>query len=308
MDSAEGNAEVAGEVAQTSVASRASHRAPRRVKPEKVPRSARKASAKPEAALADVEVALADSTQSGKDAKKKAGKHRRLLPNRPFWQELPILIVVALLAAYLVKTFVFQVFYIPSGSMENTLRINDRVLVDKVSYNFREIKRGEIIVFNAEGVLAPENAPILPASNPFQAGARALRSTLGLQQNSETDYIKRVIGLPGDRVQCCDDQGRMTVNGVALSETAYLYPSDAASLTRFDVQVPPKKLWVMGDHRSASADSRSQIGSPGGGFVPENRVVGRAFVVTFPFTSLRRLSIPETFQQPQLTSGNGSKK
>jgi signal peptidase I len=97
----------------------------------------------------------------------------------------------------------------------------------------------------------------------------------------------------------------MTVNGVPLDEQSYLYPGDVSSLTRFDVLVPDKKLWVMGDHRSASADSRSRIGTPGGGFVSQDRVVGRAFVVTFPFNSLRGLPIPETFKQPAIEAQKG---
>ena len=267
-----------------SEAGRASHRAPKGVKP---PRSSRK------------------ERKAKDEAQATSGRHRRLMPNRPFWQELPILIIVALLAAYLMKTFVFQVFFIPSGSMENTLLINDRVLVDKVSYGFRDIKRGEVIVFNAQGVLSPENSEPLPASNLIDGAIRGVQNVFGLAQNSETDYIKRLIGLPGDRVACCDAQGRMTINGVPLDEKSYLYPGDASSLTPFDVLVPDKKLWVMGDHRSASADSRSRIGTPGGGFVPQDRVVGRAFVVTFPFNSLSRLPIPETFKQPAIEAQKG---
>jgi len=257
-----------------------SHRAPRGVRPSRAERRSRRRSA----------------------SRSRSGRHRRLLPNRPFWQELPILIVIALVAAYLVKTFVFQVFFIPSGSMENTLRINDRVLVDKVSYQFRDLRRGEIVVFNADGVLAPENAPVQPAPNFLVAAIRGIQGTFGLGQNSETDYIKRVIGVGGDRVQCCDAQNRLTVNGVALEESAYLFPGDAPSLTRFDVVVPAGKMWVMGDHRSASADSRSRIGAPGGGFVPTDRVIGRAFAVSWPWRSVRRLSIPETFKQGSLVS------
>ena len=225
------------------------------------------------------------------------GRHRRLLPNRPFWQELPILIVVALVVAFVVKTFLLQAFFIPSGSMENTLAIGDRVLVDKISYRFTDIERGDIVVFDASGVLAPEETVVAKPTNPVSKVVRGAASAVGLAPGGETDYIKRVIGLPGDRVACCDDQGRLTVNGVALDEQSYLYPGNPPSTVKFDVVVPQDRLWVMGDHRSASADSRSRIGAPGGGFVPVDRVVGRAFGVTWPFKDAKLLRVPATFKQ-----------
>jgi len=261
---------------------RGAHAAPKGVKPERIPKSERV------------------------DPDAKAGRHRRIMPERPFWVELPILLVVAIVVAYIVKSFLLQVFYIPSGSMENTLRINDRVLVDKLSYDLRDIKRGEIIVFNAEGVLAPEGAVVTESVNPVSRTVRSFASAIGLAPSSETDYIKRVIGLPGDRVKCCDAQGKMTVNGVPLEETAYLFPGDSPSTAQFDVVVPEGKLWVMGDHRSASADSRSRIGSPGGGFVPIDRVRGRAFVVSWPFDHLKRLSVPDTFKQSLIDEQKGT--
>jgi signal peptidase I len=245
--------------------------------------------------------------RSRKLSGKKTARHRRIMPDRPFWQELPLLILVAFLAAYLVKTFLLQVFFIPSVSMENTLLVKDRVLVDKLTGDFREIQRGEVIVFDAEGVLAPDGAaPAQAASNPVARATTAVAGALGLSQSNETDFIKRVIGLPGDRVACCDEQGRMTVNGVPLDETAYLFPGDQPSTTNFDVVVPEGKLWVMGDHRSQSADSRSRIGAPGGGFVPIDRVVGRAFVRTWPVSRLGTLSIPDTLKQPAIEQNRGT--
>lgn len=237
----------------------------------------------------------------------KRGRHRRIMPERPFWQELPILIIVAFLAAFLVKTFLLQVFFIPSISMENTLLVKDRVLVDKFTGGFSDIERGEVIVFNAEGVLAPEGAPSPPASgNVISRAGSSLAGVLGLSQSNETDYIKRVIGLPGDRVACCDAEGRMTVNGIPLNESSYLFPGDQPSATTFDVVVPEGKLWVMGDHRSQSADSRSRIGAPGGGFVPVDRVIGRAFVRTWPVSRLGTLPIPDTFKQPAIDEAQGA--
>jgi signal peptidase I len=214
---------------------------------------------------------------------------------------LPVLIIIAVVAAYVVKTFLLQVFFIPSESMENTLLVSDRVLVDKVTGGFSDVQRGQIVVFDADGVLvAPGEVPVPTERSLIQRGADAVGGALGLSQTAETDFIKRVIGLPGDRVACCDEQGRVTVNGVPLDESAYLFPGDAPSLTTFDVVVPADRMWVMGDHRSASQDSRSRIGAPGGGFVPLDRIVGRAFVRTWPLDRIGTLPVPDTFDQPAI--------
>src|SRR5438034_6065957 len=114
--------------------------------------------------------------------------------------------------------------------------------------------------------------------------------------------IKRVIGLPGDKVACCDAQGRVTVNGVPLTEQSYLYPGDTPSEIRFNIVVPPGRLWVMGDHRLISDDSRNHLGTPGGGTIPENAVIGRAFVIIWPISRWRILPIPATFEQPKLSA------
>src|SRR6185437_1426880 len=114
--------------------------------------------------------------------------------------------------------------------------------------------------------------------------------------------IKRVIGLPGDKVACCDAQGRVTVNSVPLTEQPYLYPGDAPSEIRFNIVVPPGRLWVMGDHRLISDDSRNHLGTPGGGTIPENAVIGRAFVIIWPISRWRILPIPATFEQPGLSA------
>jgi len=118
--------------------------------------------------------------------------------------------------------------------------------------------------------------------------------------------IKRVIGLPGDKVACCDAQGRVTVNGVPLNEQSYLYPGDSPSENRFDIVVPPDRLWVMGDHRLISDDSRDHLGEPGGGTIPENAVIGRAFVIIWPISRWRFLPIPATFEQPALNAAAAS--
>ena len=118
----------------------------------------------------------------------------------------------------------------------------------------------------------------------------------------DSDFIKRVIGLPGDHVACCDASGRVTVNGVPLNEKSYLYPGNLPSMERFSITVPPGRLWVMGDHRTVSYDSRGHIGDPGGGTIPESQVIGRAFVIMWPPSRSGVLSIPATFGQPKLTA------
>ena len=218
---------------------------------------------------------------------------------RSFWREFPILVVIALLLAVVIKTYAIQAFFIPSGSMENTLEINDRVLVNKLVYDVRGIHRGDIVVFNGDGSWDPGPAPA--DTNFVVKFADGFASMFGFGHPGDI-LIKRVIGLPGDQVACCDAQGRVTVNGVPLTEQSYLYPGDAPSEARFNVIVPPGRLWVMGDHRLISDDSRGHLGDPGGGTVPENAVIGRAFVIIWPPSRWRILPIPGTFEQPKLTA------
>jgi signal peptidase I len=225
------------------------------------------------------------------------GRKRR---KRSFWRELPILIAVALLLAVIIKTYAIQAFYIPSGSMENTLEINDRVLVNKIVYHIRDIHRGDIVVFNGDGSWDPGTVPV--NGNIFQQFGNGFASMFGFGHPGDI-LIKRVIGTPGDRVACCDAEGRVTVNGVPLNEQSYLYPGSAPSLTRFNIVVPPGRLWVMGDNRFYSDDSRDHQDSPGGGTIPESAVIGRAFIIIWPPSRWRILAIPATFTQPAL---NGS--
>jgi signal peptidase I len=229
----------------------------------------------------------------------RAGR-RRKRKQRSFWRELPILVVIALLLAVVIKTFAIQAFWIPSGSMENTLEINDRVLVNKIVYHIRDIHRGDIVVFNGDGSWDP--GPIPTNGNIFQQFGAGFASMFGFGHPGDI-LIKRVIGIPGDHVACCDAQGQITVNGVALTEQSYLYPGSAPSETRFNIVVPPGRLWVMGDNRLWSADSRDHMGDPGGGTVPESAVIGRAFIIIWPPSRWRILPIPATFEQPAL---NGS--
>jgi signal peptidase I len=222
--------------------------------------------------------------------KKRGGK-------RPFWRELAVIVVAALVLTILLKAFVVQVFSIPSGSMENTLMPGDRVLVNKLVYRFRPIERGDIVVFSGTGSWDPAAPP--GPGNPLVRLWDGATNLVGISAPG-TDYIKRVIGVPGDRVACCDAEGRVTVNGVPLDEVTYVHPDEVPSQLRFEKTVPPGRLWVMGDNRADSDDSRYRAPDPGGGTIPESAVVGRAFVIIWPTSRWAILPIPSTFQQPAL--------
>jgi signal peptidase I len=192
------------------------------------------------------------------------------------WRELAILLVAAVCVAFLVRGFVVQTFWIPSGSMEHTLNVNDRVLVNKLVYDFRDPRRGEVIVFTS---------PVSWRSSP-----------------DEKDFIKRVIGVGGDHVQCCRD-GRVVVNGQPLAEP-YLDADDGvggpSSPDSFDVVVPPGRLWVMGDNRMHSGDSRQQYVTTDhdvmAATIPVSSVIGRAFVLFYPMGRSTWLTVPGTFK------------
>jgi signal peptidase I len=238
-----------------------------------------------------------DGSRDGGKSGGKNGKRRR-----SFWRELPVLVIVALVLALLIKSFVIQAFYIPSASMENTLEIGDRVLINKVVYHTRPIHRGDIIVFDGTGswdVATPTS------TNIFSKAVSELEGIVGISHDSNI-YIKRVIGVPGDHVACCNAKGQVTVNGVALTESSYLYPGSQPSAQSFNITVPAGRLWVMGDHRIVSYDSRGHMGDPGGGTIPESGVLGRAFVIIWPPSRWGFLNIPATFEQPQLNASNAA--
>jgi len=188
-------------------------------------------------------------------------------------------LVLALLLALLLRTFVVQSFSIPSDSMSPLLAPGERVLVWRVGAG-QEVRRGDVVVFDGTGTFAAEP----PAPQGIARLGAGLGSLLGFRPG-ETDFVKRVVGLPGDRVTCCDASGRLLVNGVAVDEP-YVAAGDAPSDLRFDIEVPAGRLWLMGDHRSDSADSRAHLGSPGGGTVALTDVVGRVVAVTWPLDSV----------------------
>ncbi|MCW2931440.1 MAG: signal peptidase [Actinomycetia bacterium] len=238
----------------------------------------------------------------GKRSTRETGP-RKAAGRRNFWRELPVLVVIALALALIVKTFVVQAFFIPSGSMQNTLAIGDRVLVNKVIYHVRGVDRGDVVVFNGEGSW-DFGGPAAP-SNPVVRFVDAVEGVVGITHGSDV-YIKRVIGLPGDTVACCTTHGQVTVNGVPLYESSYLYPGNPPSQQKFSIKVPPGRLWVMGDHRDVSYDSRGHMGDPGGGTISESAVLGRAFVIVWPPSQWAFLNIPATFAQPALTSASAA--
>ncbi|WP_242624756.1 signal peptidase I [Krasilnikovia cinnamomea] len=232
----------------------------------------------------------------------RASRRRRGVIRRkemPLWQELPLLLVVAFCLAVLIRTFLVQAFFIPSGSMENTLLVGDRVLVNKVVYDMRDPVRGEIVVFRGTDNWAPEQ-PSTPISNAFAAKlGRTIGDLVGVSRPGERDFIKRVIGLPGDKVACCDAKGRITVNGESIDEPyvqenssldAPPNPKQCTSRRFAEVTVPAGEMFVMGDHRLVSQDARCQ------GPVPIKNIIGRAFVVVWPSSRFTGLSVPDNWK------------
>ena len=196
-------------------------------------------------------------------------------------REITIILVSALLLSLIIKTFLVQAFFIPSGSMEHTLEIGDRVLVTKLAPGPLSVHRGDIVVFKDPGGWLPPT--VKPQVNPVRQGLNNALTFVGiLPQDSGEHLIKRIIGVPGDKVECCTAQGQVTVNGVAITEP-YLSPGVHPSEIPFKITVPQNYLWVMGDNRQHSGDSRYHLGDPGGGAVPMSNVVGVSFMRIWPF-------------------------
>jgi signal peptidase I len=199
-------------------------------------------------------------------------------------RELPVLVVVALVVSLLIKTFVVQFFYIPSGSMENTLQIKDRVAVNKIPFISNSISRGDVVVFRDPDNWLPKIIDY--GTNEYVAKAKGALVAVGVLPNPAKQYlVKRVVGVAGDHIVCCTKSGKLTINDVEVTEP-YIFAGNKPSEMKFDVTVPEGKLWVMGDHRGASADSRYHQDDINKGFVPLSRVTGRVVAVIWPFKNI----------------------
>ena len=207
-------------------------------------------------------------------------------------REFPILVIVALVVSLVIKTFLVQFFYIPSGSMENTLQVHDRVAVDKVPFLSKTIKLGDIVVFRDPAHWLPD--PV-PNGEPVVLAkiSEGLIAVGILPDPAKQHLVKRVIGVAGDHVVCCNNNKLITVNGIAIHEP-YIFKGDNPSDMNFDVTVSKDKLWVMGDHRGASADSRYHMDDINKGMVPVSKVVGRVVSVIWPWrnaTIIHRIAV-----------------
>ena len=222
--------------------------------------------------------------KKSKKEKKKSGPVRALA-------ETVIIIVVALAAAVLIRLFLVQAFYVPSGSMENTLLPSDRIVASKITTHFSGVQRGQVVVFKDPGGWLPAPAP---APGGVSGAIRGLFTFIGLlPADSGNDLVKRVIGVGGDRIVCCDKDGHIQLNGKSLIEP-YIKPGDTTDQVLFDVVVPKDSVFVMGDNRSNSRDSRYHLRVNDGG-VPVKDVVGNVFVTVWPLSRFEFMSIPDTF-------------
>jgi len=209
-------------------------------------------------------------------------------------KEILIIAVMALVLSFIVKTWLIQAFYIPSGSMENTLVRDDRVIVSKLTPGPFDLNRGDIVVFRDPG----NWLGTVPETNEggTRESVRRVLQFVGLVPDDSDDHlIKRVIGLPGDHVVCCDKNGQLTINGVSITEP-YIKPGDTpgGGKASFDITVPPGKVWVMGDHRSDSSDSRFHDDGTGAtGSVPIEDITGRSVMIVWPIDHVKWLSVPE---------------
>ncbi|GAA1633045.1 signal peptidase I [Leucobacter chromiireducens] len=207
-----------------------------------------------------------------------------------FVRDLLVILIVAFLVSFLLKTFLVRSFYIPSVSMEQTLQVNDRILVNQLVPDLVDVQRGDVVVFKDPG------GWLYPRAESEPSGFEKVLQAVGLAADTSDEYVvKRVIGVGGDRVQCCDAEGRVMVNGVPLDEPYIVIPpgESRASKIDFDVTVPENAVWVMGDNRYQSKDSRYNQDQPGKGFVPEEEIVGRAFVLNWPLNRFTWLGTPE---------------
>lgn len=226
------------------------------------------------------ETDVAEAPSHVKPARPKRGKLRGW---KAFLRDVAVILVAAVVISFLIKTFLIRSFYIPSESMQNTLQVNDRIIVNQLTPDLMPVQRGDVVVFRDPGGWLQQQPEV--EQNPVVAFFDWVLSIIGLTAPDSNDHlIKRVIGLPGDQVACCNEFGQMIVNGVPLEEPYVLLPDGVTKVSRddFDIVVPEDSLWVMGDNRYNSEDSRYQQDTPGGGFVPFDHVVGRAILISWP--------------------------
>ena len=233
---------------------------------------------------------MTDSTPHSRHAARRgAGKEASIV------REVAVIVVVALVLSVLVRSFVAQAFFIPSASMEGTLQVQDRILVSKLSTELSGVHRGEIVVFVDPGGWLPEAVPPTGASGVI----RRVRMWVGLlPADTGEDLVKRVIAVAGDHIVCCDARNRIVLNGIPLVES-YLKPGDGTEQVRFDVTVPPGRVFVMGDNRGDSEDSRFHL-DVAAGSVPVANVVGRVVGVMWPASNWSGAPIPAIFENPAL--------
>lgn len=200
-------------------------------------------------------------------------------------RDIVVILLIAVLVSFLIKTFFVRSFYIPSASMEQTLMVDDRILVDELTPRFGGYERGDIVVFRDPGGWL--NTPVAPPRSALVDAVDWVLSVVGISASDSKDHlIKRIVGVGGDHVVCCNAIGQLTVNGTPIDESAYLNLDSGQSAperVEFDVTVPEGSLWVLGDNRDHSRDSRFNLDQPSKGFVPLDNVVGRAFLITWPF-------------------------
>ncbi|MDV6012805.1 signal peptidase I [Haloechinothrix sp. LS1_15] len=225
------------------------------------------------------------------EPRRRGGAHRKRKPpkQRSFWKELPILILVALLLTFTIQHFVARVYMIPSGSMQATLHgcpgcTPDRVLVDKVVYNFNEPEPGDVVVFHGPPAWTETDAPVTEPANPVAGFLQQVGSLIGMAPPDESDFVKRVVATGGQTVECCDDQNRVMVDGKPLDEPYLHWEQGRESEQRSfgPVEVPEDTLWMMGDNRNNSSDSRIQGTGGERGSVPVENVVGKARFIVLP--------------------------
>ncbi|MGP9502842.1 signal peptidase I [Specibacter sp. AOP5-B1-6] len=196
------------------------------------------------------------------------------------WRFVVVAVAVIFVFLALVRNVLADVYYIPSGSMEPLLLTGDRVLVSRLAFANHPIERGDVVVFDGRGSFTP----LKSGAGPVADAVVGTGQWLGLVPNDHI-YVKRVLGVAGDTVKCCSTGGLLEVNGVPVTES-YLHPGDKPSELKFEVTVPQGKLWLMGDHRSVSLDSRSLLGAPGGGLISTSRVIGSPLATVWPLGRL----------------------